>query len=157
MLEYDPDHVFAVEVALLAQNLLRPRIVLAIEIAELVPENRPAGKRPSRLANVLLGVVPQPHAEPLQQVSGQLVVRQRLAVGVGVQPDQHRRVAGNVLQEWLEPAQGMAPQQLDVLSHQRRALDLGVAGGKVIVPEKSHLLQERMGRNNHPPQPPRPQ
>jgi len=51
----------------------------------------------------------------------------------------------------------VAPQQRDVALHQPLAAHAASAYAEVAMPEKSHLFQQRMGRKDHPPQPPRAQ
>ena len=53
-------------------------------------------------------------------------------------------------------AQGVAAHQLVLAEHEAGVVDLGVAGGEVIVPEERQLLAERMRTVEHPVQPPRP-
>ena len=75
----------------------------------------------------------------------------------GVEPDEHRRVLADGLQHRTEPPQGVLAQQAILPEHQLGVLDLGEAGGEVVVPEQGHLLAERVAALEHAVQPPAPE
>ena len=78
----------------------------------------PAGEGAGGLADVLLGVVADAEAEQLHQLAGVVLVRLALDVAVGVEPDQHGRVAADRLQQRAELAQGVLAQQAVLAEHQ---------------------------------------
>ena len=48
----------------------------------------------------------------------------------------------------------MAAQDAVLIEHQDRVLDLGDAGGEVVVPEQGHLLAQRVAALEHAVEPP---
>ena len=115
---------------------------------------RPAGERAGRFFDVGFGVVAFAEAEQFQQFAAVVFVGAAFDVAVRVEPDQHRGVAADVVQQGAELAQGVFPQQSVLLEHQLVADDLSDAGGEVIVPEQGAALFQRVRRVEHPVQPP---
>ena len=75
-------------------------------------------------------------------------------IGGRVEPYEHRRIAGDGEQHRVEAAQGMTAKELYLPDHHAHAAHLVDARGKVAMPEERQLLQQRMRREQHPPQPP---
>ena len=98
----------------------------------------------------------------------------RLRVRPAVEPDEHRRVLGDLDQDVAEVAERVVAQHLDLAAHAAGILGrfgghvarglggasdarhLAVAGREVVVPEERHLLLERPLAVHHPEQPPLP-
>jgi len=154
LLERDPHDVVAIEVAASAEDLLGSVVVVAGDIAEAPAALVPTGERAGGFADVVLGVVAFAEAEQFEQFAGVVFVRTTLDVLVAVEPDDHGRVARNVEQQRLERAERVAFERPQLLKHQRRAADLGVAGREVIVPEQRHPGPQRALGATHPQQPP---
>ena len=54
----------------------------------------------------------------------------------------------------VESAQGVTAKELNLPDHHARPADLVDARGKVAMPEERQLFQQRVRREQHPPQPP---
>ena len=106
----------------------------------------PAGEGAGRLADVGLGVVADAEGEQFHQLAGVVLVRLALDVAVGVEPDEHGRVAAHRQQEGAELAEGVLAEQDGSAASSGRLADLGDAGGEVVVPEQRHPLAERVHR-----------
>jgi hypothetical protein len=94
-----------------------------------------------------------------------------LRIRVAIEPEQHRRVLGDVEQEVTEISKRVVAEHFDltadtagILAWFRRhvargfcgadkAGNLRVAGGEVVVPEERHLLLKRTIAMDHPEQP----
>ena len=122
------------------QDDLRAAVVLVRQEPGLVPEHRQTRERTGRLADVALGGHAGAEGEPLEQGPRQGEVGRRLAVGVGIEGEPHRRLLHDGRQERLEPAQGVLAKLSDVPRHQPAVLDQEVPRGEVAVPEEGHLL-----------------
>ena len=115
--------------------------------------HRPPGEGAGALEHVLLRVVARAHREELQQLPAPILVGRTLVVLVLVQPVEHRRVVGQVDQQVPVVAHPVIAEDLHLLQHLVRVLDLRVAGGEHVVPEEGHLLLERPLRGHHAPEP----
>ena len=154
--EHDSDRVVGGETALSAQEAFDTVVVLAGQVSKPASQHKPAGHRPGRLADVLFGEVARSQRERFHQGADEALVGRRLPVHVGPQGDEGGRVARYRLEQHVERAQGVTSQDLHVLVHQPGILDGPGVRGKMAVPEQGHLLQQRMGRFDHPSQPPGP-
>ena len=121
----------------------------------------PAGEDPCTGIDVVLGVVVDPDREELHQLPGVVLLRQRLEIGVSVEPRDHGWVLGDGEQQVAEVAKGVLAKQLElsldavcVLGGLRGqgtarragtelAGDLAEPCGEVVVPEQRHLLLQR--------------
>ena len=155
LLHQDVDDVAAVEPARLAQEVLAAGVVVVGLEDELGAVAVPAGEGAGGLLHVGLGVVADPAGEQLHQLAGEVLVRVLLGARLTVEPDDHRRVAGDGQGQFADVAPGMAADRLDLLVHQAGAVHFFVAGGEVAVPEERELLAERSPGGHHPVDPPR--
>ena len=115
--------------------------------------DRPAREGSGAVLDVVLRVVADAHGEELQQLAAVVLVDRVLVVLAVVQPQDHRRVAGQGDEQVGEVALAEAAEHLDLV-HQRPALrQLGVAGREDVVPEERHLLLQRVGAGHHTQQP----
>ncbi len=158
---------------------LRARVVLPGVVEEgrgtrrcAAPRQIPSGEHARRGVDVGLGVVADAHGEELHDLAAEVLLRHRAGVGAAVEPDQHRRVLGDLDQECLEVAERVVAQHLDLpadtarilarlrghvarrFGRGRRARQLRVRRREVVVPEERHLLLERAVGVQHPEQPP---
>ena len=156
------DHPHAVLPGVLAApavDLLRARVVELAVVAEAGrPGVRPvvaeAGQRPRQLAHVALAVAaPGAQAEQLLQLTRVVLVDVPAVVLGPVEPQQHRRVLGDVEREPLEVAERV-PAQQRVLAQHQLLRDAGLRGREPVVPHERHPLDERRLRAHHPVQPP---
>ena len=142
----DVDDVFTVEVAGLAQEGLLAVVVVFLAVVKvpgdaavgpdgvLVGPDRhvlrvgqgPAGEGAGTFLDVVLGVVADAHGEKLQQLPAVILVDGVAVVVVVVQPDQHRRVAGNLQQKLVEAPQPGAAEHLDLVELGAGLVELGV-------------------------------
>ena len=153
--DQDGQDVVGVEVAGLALEGLGAGVVLGlVEGVVQVLVERVAGEGARRFVDVLLGVVADADGEQLLHFAGVVLVRRALAVQAVVEPDQHGRVARDLLQQRLEVAEAVVAEQLDLLQHQHGVADFAVGRGEVVVPEEGHLLLERPLRVQHAVEPP---
>ena len=181
MCDHQLAHVFPVPVALLAEDRLRARVVpggvvegrvLTLRggaVLGLVPVVAPAGERPRGLVMsscvYILRVSPQAvgvvlerrivaEAEQLHHLAGVVLVGRPL-VGVGaVEPQEHRRIVGDVVQQVLEVADRVASQQPVLAQHVAGVADPGVGRREVVVQVQRHPLLALVGRAHHPVEPP---
>ena len=68
------------------------RIVPRFSKAEPAVHDRPAGERAGRGLHIGLAVVSDAKREQFQQLAGQVLVGVPLAVGIRIEPHEHRRV-----------------------------------------------------------------
>ena len=153
--------VLPVEVAALAEDGLRARVVETGHVAEVVrplrrPANAaPAGERAGLLADVLLRVpAVRAQGEELHHLAGVVLVRRPHGVLVAVQPPEHRRVLRHVLEELREGAEGVAPEELVLVDHPLLRDSADALGREPVVPHQRHAFDERARRANHAIQPP---
>ncbi len=162
MVDAEAARVLPVEVAALAEDLLRARVVpLLVEVevdrAEVVvPVVVPAGQRPGLLAHVVLGVRAAIGAEreELHHLARVVLVRIVLRVVGAVEPEQHRGVARDVAEERRERSEPVRPEEPVLLEHQPRRPDALARGGEPVVPDERHPLGQRAPRPDHPVEPP---
>src|SRR5436309_2770071 len=83
-------------VAELAEDRLRAVVVEARGERELLAVGVPAGEGAGGFADVRLGVIAHAEGEQLHHLPGVVLVRLTLDVAVGVEPDEHGRVAAHV-------------------------------------------------------------
>jgi hypothetical protein len=81
----------------------------------------PAGEGARRLLDVLLAVIAFAQGEQFHHLAREVLVRAALAIGRRIQVDHHRRILAHRMQQGVEAAQGMAPQQRVLVQHQHRA------------------------------------
>ena len=142
-----------------AVDLLRARVVELAVVAEagragVRPVVAEAGQRPGELAHVALGVAAAgAEAEQLLQLTRVVLVDVPVVVLGPVEPQQHRRVLGDVERELLEVAERV-PAQQRVLAQHQLLRDAGLRGREPVVPDERHPLDERRLRAHHPVQPP---
>ena len=72
-----------------------------------------------------------------------------MTIAVGIEPDQHGRVAAHLQQEGRELPERVLAEECILVLHQRGQPNLGDAGGEMIVPEQRHPLAQRRGRLHH--------
>ncbi len=80
----------------------------------------PAGEGAGGLADVLFGVVADAEAEQLHQFAGIVLVGVALLAAPAVEPDQHGRVVGHLLEQLGEVAQGVLAHQPILAEHEAR-------------------------------------
>ena len=149
------EHVAVVEVAALAEDPLRRRVVRLGVVedrhrAVAAALGAKAGQRPRGLTDVLLRVA-LAEREQLHQLARVVLVGLLLRRVGERQEQQHRRVLRDVGQQAAEAAQRVAAQHLVLRELQRPVL---VERREVVVPEERHLLDERARRADHLVQPP---
>ena len=66
-----------------------------------------------------------------------------------VEPEDHRRVLGELDQQGMEAAQPVAPKHVDLLEDLLGLVELRVAGGEHAVPEEAQLLLQGPGGVDH--------
>ena len=111
------------------------------------------------------------HREQLHQLPAKILLGFRFRIRPAVQPDEHRRILGDVDQQIPEVAERMVTQQFDLTAelsrivrrlgrHQpgaflgaKRARNLTEGSGKVVMPEERHLFLEWTRRMHHSEQP----
>jgi hypothetical protein len=111
------------------------------------------------------------HREELHQLAREVLLRPAANIEAPVEPDQHRRVPGDLEQQIAEVSDREFPEQLDLADdavgvlaglggehaggfrRSEGAVDFRVGGGEVVVPEERHLLLERALAMDHPEQP----
>ena len=132
----------------------------------------PPGEDARRGIHVGLGVVADAHREELHDFPAEVFLRARPRVRAAVEPDEHRRVFGDVDQDVFEVGQRVVAQHFHLAAHAagilrrlrrhvarafgraKRAGDFRVTRREVVVPEERHLLLQRPVRVQHPEQPP---
>jgi hypothetical protein len=129
-------------------------VLAAVEERRLALARLPSGQGARGLLHVLLGVVPLAEGQQLHQLARQVLVRARLAVLVVVEIGEHRRIAHDLAQELVEPAQRMLPVELVLPDHRRRVLHLAEGAREVPVPEERHPLAQRVSALEHLVDPP---
>jgi hypothetical protein len=151
LLHYDVDDVFAVEATRMTQEFFRPVVVILRAILEFPREpalgrardlglEGPAGKRPRALANILFGIVAGAEAEQFEQFAAPILVDRRAVVLLVVEPENHRRISGNIQQQVAIIPQPALAEQIDLLQKLVVIVDLGIARRENMVPEQRHLL-----------------
>ena len=114
----------------------------------------PAGEGARRFLDVAFAVVTFAEREQLHHFTREIFVWLALAVGRGVEINNHRRVFGGGMQQVAEIAQGMLTQQHVLAVHQLRRAHFLHARYKVVVPEQGHALGQRrrcLQNLGHPP------
>ena len=160
----DFDDIFAVEVPGVPQEGLFAVVVVfglvlevPVETAQGVSGNLggdgPPGKGPRRLFNIVLGIVAHAQGEQLHQLTAPVLVDGAVMVAVVVQPVDHRRVLGQLHQQFLEAAQAVLAEHLDLLGQLGRIVHFGVARGEQLVPEQGYLFFQGPLGVNHPVHP----
>jgi hypothetical protein len=146
--------------------VVRVRVVIAAAHEAQVPPREHTRRR----VHVLLAVVADAEREQLHDLAPEVLLRTLARVRAPVEPDQHRRVLGNLDQQIAEAAEGELAEQFDLAlwtrqfaglqGHHLRTLhpahrtrQLAVRGGEVVVPEQRHLLLQRALRVHHAEQP----
>ena len=76
----------------------------------------------------------------LKKLAGEVFIRLPFAIGVAVEPDEHRHVAGHAVQQLPETSHRVFADQVVLGRHVRHRLHLGIRGGEVAVPEQGHLF-----------------
>ena len=114
-----------------------------------------AGERARLLAHVPLAVaVALAEREELHELARVVLVRRVLLVVDAGEPDQHRRVGGDRVQEVAEVPEREPPQHAVLREHQLLRADAVVRGREPVVPDEGHPLDERAVRAHHPVEPP---
>ena len=104
--------------------------------------------------DIRLRVVANPEGKQLHHLPSEVLVRIRLLVGGGVEPQHHGAVLGDCLGESLEAARPRGPEQLVLEIHELGVANLGRSRREVAVPEEGQLLPQRGGCDDHPIEPP---
>ena len=164
LLDDDGDDVLAVEVARRAEEGLVAVVVVVLALDEVgrvvavgVERDRlregPPREGPGRHLYVLLGVVANAHREELQQLAAVVLVGLALPVLVVVEPEDHGRVARQLVQYLVEVRQADAAECGDLVGRGEHVLVLGEPCGEYVVPEQGHLLLELAPAVQHPVEP----
>ena len=77
-----------------------------------------------------------------------------LAIGRRVEIDEERGIAESRTEQLAKRRPGQAPEAGVLAMHESDVLDLEVAGCKMVVPHQGQPLAERVGREEHPVEPP---
>ena len=146
LLQDDVDDVVSVEVAGFAQERLASGVVLCRaedEASALLKAI--AGVRARRLPHVLLAVVAGAEREQLHQLTRVVLVRLALLAGVDVEPEHHRRIAHDGLEQYVEPAECVVAEELVLRQHHAVVLlrDLLQARRQQPVPEQRRAFDQR--------------
>lgn len=132
MAQAEAHGVLPVEGAALVEDALRPGVVpLALEMEVVRAETTTplvveAGQRPRLLPHILLAVAAAgAEREELHQLAGVVLVRRPLRVLRPGEPEQHRRIARDLVQHRPERAERASAQQLVLVQHQLLRADAG--------------------------------
>ena len=121
----------------------------------LLPLGFEAGQRARLLAHVPFAVaVALAEGEELHELTRVVLVRRVLRVVDAGEPEQHRRVAGDRVDEAAEVPERVTAQEAVLPEHQARVADPDVRRGEPVVPDEGHPLDERPVRPHHPVEPP---
>ena len=126
----------------------QPRGLSVRDARDVVVVNRPPGESSGGFLDVVFRVVgfavhPHAHGEQLQQLPAPVLVDRVLVVEIVVQPENHRRVAGQPAQQLLKIAQAALPKHVDLVEHRFLMQHLGQTRGKHAVPKQRNLFLER--------------
>ena len=122
--------------------------------AKLSQLDFPTGEAARQFLHVLLGIVAFAETKQLHQLAGVVLVRMGFAIGRRIEINEHRRIAGNLLDQRPKIAQRVSAEQPILLEHQVRVGHFIGARGKVPVPEQRHSLEQRIVRGEHDVHPP---
>ena len=111
---------------------------------------------PRRLLDVLFGVMPLPQGKEFHHLAGKVLVRMLPSALLKIEPANHRRISGDLLQDRGEVAQCVPPEEGVLGHHQPGEVHLLVARCKMTVPEQCQFLAERGARVAEPVEPPDP-
>ena len=114
---------------------------------------RPAGEGAGALLDVVFRVVADAHGEQFEQFAPVVLVDGAIVVIGVVQPQQHRRVLGQLHQQVVETPQAVVAEHVDLIEQGSRLIQLAVAGGKQPVPEQGDLFFQRALGGDHAVQP----
>src|SRR5579884_3157484 len=112
----------------------------------------PARESGGSFGYILLRVMTQTKRKQFHEFARIILVRRRLTALGQVEVEQHSRISRNAEQEVVEGVKGMLAQELILYNHAHvrlRPANLTIAAGKVSMPEKGHLLQQRALRPCH--------
>jgi hypothetical protein len=110
---------------------------------------RPSSCRTREKWNRSRGVVAVAQGEELEDFAGEVLVGVALAVGLVVEPADHRGVAGDHFQQGREPRQPQVQEDPVLTHHPVELAHLHDGGGEMPVPEESHFLFELMVAAHH--------
>ena len=164
LLHDDVYDVFTVEGPRFAEEGLLAVVVVPLSILEarMIEQVRharqrvgvcPPRERPRRRLHIVLGVVADAHREQLHQFAPIVLVRRAVVVVAVVQPVNHRRIFGNLKQQFAEVPHCMSMQHLVVMPHRRPGVKLRESCGQNAMPEQRHLLFQRPARVQNAVQP----
>jgi hypothetical protein len=91
--------------------------------------------------------------EQLHQLAPVVLVRRVLGVVRAREPEQHRRVLRDGLQQRRERSERVPAEELVLADHQPGVADV-LRGGEPVVPDERHALGEGAARAHHPVEPP---
>ena len=167
LLADDVNDILAVKVAGFPQESLFPVVVIlgivkesggvaAVGLAGNGVGNRPAGKGPGTLLDIVLGIVKpavhaHAHGKEFQQFPAIVFVDGPLVAEAVVQVIDHRRIPGDGDQQVPETAHAVAAEHFQFVVGGGVALELAVGGAEDAVPEQRHFLLELAAGVNHPP------
>ena len=100
----------------------------------------PPGEGAGALLDVLLGIVAHAHGEELEDLSPIVLVDRSLMVILVVQPDDHRRVPGQLHQQSPEASHPVASKHSDLVVEDLTLSDLRIRSGEDAMPEQGQLL-----------------
>ena len=142
-------------VAFLAEDGLRPGVVVSLAVDEVVVLEGVARECAGAGLDVRLGVaVAFAQDEEFEKFARQVLVGSALAALVIVQVLDHRGVADHLQDQHAEVPRGVRAEQLVLLEHVPAVLDGPRTRGEVPVPEERHLLLERARGLDHARDPP---
>lgn len=140
-----------------AHERLQPVVVpnrVEVVLRGIRAEQVVAGQRASGGDNVVLRVLVHSQREELHQLTSEVLVGCAHDVGVVVEVDDHRGMEDHRLDERLEAAGAHGTEQVVLLVHELRAVDLVVAGHEMPVPEQRELFLEGRRARAHAIDPP---
>ncbi len=125
-------------------------------LAKLLILHRPARQSASGLLDVGFREVADAKGEQLHQLASEIFVGMFPAIAGSVEPDQERRVAHGGVEQISKSAAGTNAKGLILPAHEREVVDLGIAGGEVVVPHEREPLAQGVRPEDHSVDPPRP-
>ena len=156
----DAYYILSVEASSFPQKCLYPIIVVFFIVFKM-PENstvwpyrilcshkchifgvpyRPTGKCPRAFFNVLFRIVSDTHREEFEDLSAIILIDFIFMVRLVIQPHNHCRVLRQFDQYFVEFAQSLISEHVDLVIYGSKVIDLRLRGCKNTVPEKGYFL-----------------
>ena len=143
MVEDQVDDLYAVEIAVRAQELLVAVVMLGGIDLEVEPSEIPTGKGACGFANIVFAVVADAHGEQFHDFAREVLVRRTLHVHASVEKGEHGRILGDAYQERAKIAEALILEQLELAQHLAIVAHLLFRTREMAVPEHRHLFLQR--------------